>query len=128
MMSERKINEAIFAWMDKGRVIPDALALELFAQFRGSSDYPFAGVGAGGILDDAEGVLRDIQAVADALPFAGHMAQHEELAALKGWVQNWQNTHVDVDGEVYEIIPVTGPVVSGQHRHEALLGLPSEES
>lgn len=103
---EKQITSEIHAWLDRRRVISDAVALELFAQYRGSSESPFSGVSGAGILTDAEGLLGDIAEVTDSLGLTGSIPRFEELAALAGWVHGWQNTHV-VDGDdVYEILPV----------------------
>ena len=104
MLSEQRITFEIAAWIGRKWVISDAVALELFSQFRGSSDYPFDGVGPSGIVDDAEGVLNDLTDTIKALPAPGNRARHEELDALKGWVRNWQFNHTDVDGTTSELI------------------------
>lgn len=109
MISEQKVTDAIHNWIDRKSTIPDSVALELFAQYRGSSPYPFSGVSPAGIVDDAESLLSDIRDVQDVMPISGNLARHQELSALRAWVENWQDNHFDVDGDVYEIIPVTGP-------------------
>ena len=101
MSMEQKIRFEVDAWMDRKWVIGDAVALELFSQYRGSSDYPFDGVSAAGIVDDADGLINDIEDVVSTLQtvtVAGDDRRHKELSALKGWVRNWQANHTDVDG------------------------------
>lgn len=105
---ENQITREVHRWLDSHTPISDAVALELFRQYRGSSDYPFAGVSAGGILEDAKGVLNDLAAVVDSLSLTGNIPRFEELAALTGWVHNWQDNHVDVDNEDDKISRVFG--------------------
>ena len=100
MTMEQKIRFEVDAWADRQWVIGDAVALELFSQYRGSSDYPFDGVSPAGIVDDAEGLINDIEDVVSTLrpvTVAGDARRFKELSALKGWVRNWQADHTDVD-------------------------------
>lgn len=101
-VSESRITAEIHAWQDHRQVISDNVALDLFRQYRGSSDYPFAGVGPTGIVDDAEGLLAELAATRKAIPYCGNLARHEELAVLEGWVHNWIDNHVDVDNEEHK--------------------------
>lgn len=98
MITETRITNEIHAWQDRRRIISDDVALELFRQYRGSSECPFTGVGPTGIVDDAESLLEDIVVITDSLPLTGNIARFEELGALTGWVRNWQANHIDVDG------------------------------
>jgi len=101
MLSEQKITFEVAAWIDRKWVISDTVALELFHQYRGTSDYPFDGVGPSGIVDDADGLINDIEEVLRALnevPAPGGQSRRNELDALKGWVRHWQASHTDVDG------------------------------
>jgi hypothetical protein len=108
MLSEQKITFEVAAWLDRNWVISDAVALGLFEQYRGSSDYPFAGVGPTGIVDDPDSLLKELALVVDSLPLTGNSARLRELAALKGWVHNWVDRHVDVDNEDDKIARVFG--------------------
>jgi hypothetical protein len=101
MLKEIKIRFEVDAWISRKWVISDAVALELFSQYRGSSDYPFDGVSAAGIVDDAQGLLNDIEDVTSALQtasVAGDGTRYRELSALKGWVHNWVANHTGMTG------------------------------
>lgn len=101
MISEQKIRFEVDAWIDRKWIISDAVALELFSQYRGASDYPFDGISAAGIVDDADGLISDIEDVLSTLQtvkIAGDDRRYKELTALKGWVRNWQANHTDVTG------------------------------
>lgn len=98
MVSEKKITSEIDRWIDRKRVISDSVALELFQQYRGPSSYLFAGVSADGVVDDARGLLSQIEDIIGTLQTAtvtGDGTRYRELSALKGWVLHWVATHGD---------------------------------